>query len=563
MFSFPGSNHPVKTMKKVKIALDTGADPDLNDGRIAPGVTAVWSNGRVGQDRNEVYLDAPAPPRIAVDLIFEENPTPFNVTLGLIPYTDPTGRGALILPFAPYELRNGEYLVTSALHLFNGGASGTQIFAHDIGIEAKVGGSWSSLLPETNGSQREHYRIWGKPVRAVADGQVLSWENDVEDNPRPNVELPDVPVGGNSIWVTHGKIEVQYSHLQKGTIPVDLMKPDAPVKAGQQLGLAGNSGNTGGFPHLHMEGRDTATHTLRGLPFKNGWVLPRSLIQSDHSGDWVRLTNDGIPRTKVAIWPASTFPRAVIKAFGIARSGDWTNELWYSSNLKSFQTKVAELSDRGMQLIHVEGFMENGKRRWAGVARSGHWATRFFVTPNLRAFELMLAVLNNEGFRLTQVMTYLRRSGARSWAGIARSGDWEDTFFINPDAKIFKSLVEALDKNDSKLVCVTTYFEDPFGKIHNWIGVAHSGHWKSEFFTSPDGDSFRNKAQELLDKRGLRLIYATTYEKFGRFRWAGIARSGDWSNVFWFSPDLDSFDRVAQDLFNEQGLRLEFMEFYT
>jgi Peptidase family M23 len=238
--------------------------------------------------RNEVYLNVPASSKIKVSLTCSGFSDPATVTLDLIPYTNPTGEGSLILPFAPYDLDSGEYLITSAQHWANGGANGTQIFAHDISIQAKSGSDWSSLLSGKDNSKNAHHRIYGKPVRAIAYGTVVSWENTIDENPKPGEKLEDVPKEGNHFWIKYGNIKVLYAHLQKGSLPSALLKKDAAVKAGQQSGLAGNSGNSGG-PHLHLEGRDSSTNTLRGLAFKNGWVLEPEKIASNHSGPWVRL----------------------------------------------------------------------------------------------------------------------------------------------------------------------------------------------------------------------------------------------------------------------------------
>lgn len=311
-FFFPNKGISIP-MQGVKIAVDPAGDADPNDGVIAPGTTAVWSNGVVDLDtteagenkvRNEVYLNAPAPTKVEVSLTFAKFSDPFKVAMDLIPYTNATGNGALLLPFSTADLDRGEYVVTSAKHWANGGANGTQIFAHDIDIQARVNGNWSGLLPSTDGTKNKHYRVWGKPVRALADGTVVSFANDFKDNPVPGEKLS---ADANHMWVRHGDVKVLYTHFQKGSIPVALRQVNATVAAGQTLGLAGNSGRSDA-PHLHLECRDFATNTLRGLPFRRGWVLDRDLVGLDQSGPWVRLTSDGISKDKVAIWPGLFLP---------------------------------------------------------------------------------------------------------------------------------------------------------------------------------------------------------------------------------------------------------------
>jgi hypothetical protein len=311
-FSYPGSSHADSIMQGVKIAVDPSGEEDPNDGVIKAGTTATWSNGVVDLDdseegqnsvRNDIYLPVPAPSSIAIKISCHGFSDPKTVTLDLRAYTDPTGFGALRLPISQMDLDEGEYLVTSGRHWANGGANGTQIYAHDIGVQAKLNGEWTSLRDGVTQASNSDHRIWGKPLRALANGIVEACEDHHEDNAFPGAERPaGTPGTGNSMRIRHGNITVIYAHLKKGSIPAALKQPNAAVNAGDKIGLAGNSGRSSG-PHLHLEGRDTDTNTLRGLPFRMGSVLDREKIQSDQSGPWVMLTADGICRDSVAIRP--------------------------------------------------------------------------------------------------------------------------------------------------------------------------------------------------------------------------------------------------------------------
>jgi murein DD-endopeptidase MepM/ murein hydrolase activator NlpD len=317
-FAYPGSTHAQSRMKGVRIAVDPEGEADRDDGVIAAGTTATWSNGVVDLDtsedgenhvRNEVYLPTPAPPRIEIQVSCQGFSDPAKLSVDLVPYVRPTGTGALRLPMARGDLDRGEYLVTSARHWANGGANGTQIYAHDIGVQARVNGVWTQLHDGVTSSANADYRIWGKPLRALADGVVVSCADQHPDNAFPGAERPEgVPGAGNSMRIRHGDIEVIYAHLQWGSIPTALKQPNAAVRSGDLIGLAGNSGRSSN-PHLHLEGRDSATNTLRGLPFRVGAVLERDRINADQSGPWVTLTADGICQDKVAIRPGWDFGR--------------------------------------------------------------------------------------------------------------------------------------------------------------------------------------------------------------------------------------------------------------
>lgn len=316
VFSYPNSDHGDSEMDGIKIAVDPAGEADPNDGVIKAGTTATWSNGVVDLDvseegensiRNDVYLPTPVPSSISIKVSCDGYSEPKKVTMDLIPYVDPTGFGALRMPISKVDLDEGEYLVTSAKHWANGGANGTQIYAHDIGVQKKLNGEWTSLHDGVTKANNSDYRIWGKPLRAVANGVVESCDDHYENNAFPGAERPEgTPGVGNSMTIRHGNITVIYAHLQKDSIPEALKVANATVNAGDIIGLAGNSGRSDG-PHLHLEGRDTDTNTLRGLPFRMASVLERSKINADQSGPWVTLTADGICQDKVAIRPGWRF----------------------------------------------------------------------------------------------------------------------------------------------------------------------------------------------------------------------------------------------------------------
>lgn len=296
-FSFPGSSIPAVDMHQVPVALDPIGYDDNNDGLIPAGREARWSNGVVDGPDNHLFLPADdAPPRMRILVSCDGYDDPVSLEFDLVPFVDPTGQGeAFQLPFAAADFESGEYLVGSALHWANGQGAGTQIMAHDL--EVKERGSWSNVLDGKDGSENDHYRIWGMPVRALADGEVLSWENDIDDNPKPGEKISTV---ANHIWIRHGETRVLYTHLQKGSLTPSLMHQNAAVEAGQRLGLAGNSGRSS-HPHLHLEARDDATNTLRGLPFRDALVLDPALVGEDTDAPWFELLNHGLSREEVAV----------------------------------------------------------------------------------------------------------------------------------------------------------------------------------------------------------------------------------------------------------------------
>jgi hypothetical protein len=152
-------------------------------------------------------------------------------------YLDYRTKTPLRLPF------NGEWFV------FWGGrtvaenyhaASRDQRFAYDIVI-VKDGKSHTG-----DGGSNEQYFCFGQPLLAPGAGTVTVAVDGVADNKPGVMNREQVP--GNHVVIDHGNGEFSFlAHFKQGTVAV---KPGDKVKAGQTLGLCGNSGNSS-EPHLH------------------------------------------------------------------------------------------------------------------------------------------------------------------------------------------------------------------------------------------------------------------------------------------------------------------------
>jgi hypothetical protein len=131
-----------------------------------------------------------------------------------------------------------------------------QRFAYDI-IIMKDGSSHAG-----DGAKNEEYHCFGKSILAPGDGTVVAAVDGIADN-APGVMNSKQPVG-NHVVIDHGNGEFSFlAHLKEGSVEA---KNGAKVKAGDILGLCGNSGNTS-EPHLHYHLQTTAT-------FKAGEGLP-------------------------------------------------------------------------------------------------------------------------------------------------------------------------------------------------------------------------------------------------------------------------------------------------
>lgn len=283
--SFPGTNAILFKMDDLLQSMDPPT------GKIRPGGgTLSWWTGKTTSGHQEIFLNKPAPSQMKIAIECKGHAKPFTKTMDLIPYDNPTGEGAVFLPFSAGNLADDEYVVGRGVH-HAPGPKGNQIFGHDFAIEVSpAAGVWSRLVEGvTTATEPEHYRVFGKSVYAIADGEVFDAERTRPDNPVTG-NLPNAKP--NFLWITHGDIEVYYSHFRQDSLEVGT---GSSVVAGQKIGEAGNSGNTGGMPHLHMHARDVTTGALRGFAFKRAKVLERAqVLPSTGADEWVWLNSEGI-----------------------------------------------------------------------------------------------------------------------------------------------------------------------------------------------------------------------------------------------------------------------------
>ncbi len=140
-----------------------------------------------------------------------------------------------------------------------------QRYAYDIG--KIVNGNYFS----GDGGTNEDTYTFGARLNAPGDGKVIALENNIEDNIRPgtvNEDINDSNLAGNYIMIDHLNGEYSFmAHFKKGSIIVSV--GDTVVK-GQEVGKAGNSGNSSG-PHLHY-------HLQNTPEYLNGIGLPAQFV---------------------------------------------------------------------------------------------------------------------------------------------------------------------------------------------------------------------------------------------------------------------------------------------
>jgi hypothetical protein len=115
-----------------------------------------------------------------------------------------------------------------------------------------------------DGTKNEDYYTFGKRLNAPGDGRIVALENNIEDN---FLGVKDTKqFSGNYIIIDHLNGEFSFmAHFKKGSIIVAI--GDTVVR-GQEVGKAGNSGNSTG-PHLHYQLQTTSDlSTGVGLPIQ-------------------------------------------------------------------------------------------------------------------------------------------------------------------------------------------------------------------------------------------------------------------------------------------------------
>lgn len=161
---------------------------------------------------------------------------------------------------------NGCCLEIGAHRFVTNPMNGTLHPAEQFAIDwIKVDGQGKAF--RTNGKKSEDWLCYGTEVLAVAAGTVVEAMRDLPNQPPgvapTNLTIPEI-AGNHVILDLGGGRYAMYAHLAPGSVTVHV---GDQVRAGDKLGLLGNSGNTTG-PHLHFQISDRpSTLDTTSLPF--------------------------------------------------------------------------------------------------------------------------------------------------------------------------------------------------------------------------------------------------------------------------------------------------------
>jgi hypothetical protein len=339
-------------------------EPSSDYSALQPGQMWPWA-----QPDDYVFALPSGPLSVKVRMWATGSSDPAATSRSLTAHLSPTPDGSYRFWGAIRDLRPGEFW---QVHGTAHAQAGPQLFAYDVGVSVENGSGHAWWLPNTDGTKNEHSRIWGKPVYAIADGTVVHFRNDFPDNPRPlkanekyKDAFPDLyqqwqalgDGSGNFFTIETGRETVAYAHMIAGTLNPALLSSGAAVKAGDFLGLAGNSGNSSG-PHLHIHANKTEPGSTswdnapRPMPMRGARAVTWSSLDANAaSAPWVQLQGRGFPTTDCAVWPSDepvvNLRWASVRHFAIDDQG----QLWtVSNNTGQVRTTNDRLPARGVLL---------------------------------------------------------------------------------------------------------------------------------------------------------------------------------------------------------------------
>jgi hypothetical protein len=384
---------------------------------LPPNTQKVWQNGRNYHEVGQVlYFDSNIPTSLGIKLFFKEFALPASMTAKLKPYGQ-----SFALPFRSKDLRADEYWESASTH-----GGGLQVFAYDMVVEVPGKGH---LLANQDGSQNAHFRVWGKPIYAMANGVVKGFNNEVPNNHRPCRSQATCVQGndqanwgpyehggaGNHFYIQHGNVIALYAHMQKGSLNSKLLTKGAVVKKGDFLGLAGNAGSSSA-PHLHLHVRKETlieTGPFRPLLFNEGFTIGKEYYLVPKANiHWSQLTQLALPgKATKRSWifpdmhPYCGYPT------------NWGEVSKHGIPISAYQTEFDKMATCGYAPAWVDGYDVGGQAFFNVIfhPRKAPWVARHNM--NGTTYQQEFTKWTQAGFRLIHVDSYLG-SGQINYAAV-------------------------------------------------------------------------------------------------------------------------------------------------
>jgi Bacterial tandem repeat domain 1/Peptidase family M23 len=315
------------------------------------------------------------------------------------------------------------------------------------------------------------------------------------------------------VTVKYGDEKVICCHLQKGSIPAALQKVGAAVKAGQVIGLVGNTGNSS-EPHTHIEAElNTSSSPLRPLPFHDSYALTESAFHPpDPAGAWSKLSGRGLSKEKVAVWPGPTPPAwyppgwGEVTQFGVPQA--------------SYQTIFNRATSSGYRPVWFDGYEVNGQTFFNVIFHplsDVPWLARHGMSAT--EYQTQFETATKNGFRLTNLTSYVS-GGSVTYAAIfdKSSGPaWRAYHGISAQdhQKRFDELTKDgyVPVNVSITAAGNTLQFAAFYAQYDVGGFVHLGALTSDDY---------QKAWETNAAAGRQLAYLSAYQQSGGMRFSAI-----------------------------------------
>ncbi len=519
---------------------------------ITPNNWRAWQNSREYHEVGDVlYLDAPIPANLTVKLYFAGYADPVTFIKPLAPYTK-----TFDMPFRAFDLAPNEVWQGGSTH-----GGGSQVFAYDLSVQGLVNGTWSYNLPNTDGTENAHSRVWGKPVYAMADGVVKEFVNNCPNNPKPGQEANWAPYpnggGGNHFYIQHGENIALYAHLQKGSLNANLMQVGKVVKAGDFLGLAGNSGSSSG-PHLHIHVRkETSIESgpFRPLLFNNGYAISKSSFTSlSSSADWTKMTAHGLPGyagTRAFIWPSNAKPFYGTNVYnGVFRAGTDAHAMWAGANQAALQQKDTDYKNNGMRMTDLSVTKVGSTLEYSAVWRAGSGVSKVQYGTTWATFTAEWNTLSGQGYRLLDLEVFTDANGNLRYAGVYGAGNWGHHLVAGMTQAAFNTKWAELGGQGFRLVDVEVYKS---GNNTLYAGVFKSGAGGYALWHAGNWANFTSKWDEL-SKQGYRLVDLDTDGTGNNTIYTGTFMAGN-DNYALYENNWNAFQSYWSHV-SARGLRL-------
>jgi Peptidase family M23/Bacterial tandem repeat domain 1 len=543
---------------------------------VMPGATYTFQNCTCATIAKSLVVSAPFPSTARISVYLSGSASPFTISAPIQAHTN--DNGPLAYPANASDLRRNESWGTSSDHIAD-----HQVFALDMGVWGWNSTLFSEKFASTDDVRKEHWRSYGMPVYAMADGTVCWALGDHQE--RPDVPSTSTTIspslgaynpGGNQVFVKTGDEIAVYAHLQPGSIPPELLTTGAAVKKGQFLGKVGLSGDTG-RPHTHIHvkkvpssGAPDPAVAMNGCD--SGFFRPmtfekiQSLTKEEADGlgtsntlqssDWTTLTNHSAPHPYALINPSAT-SHAFCPGCSDNRQyvGIWRSSADIELRLKalgweSFTKRFDDLSADGFRLTDIETFVENGKREFLGLFKRESDKHAIVYVTGWSNFTAEWARQARRQMRLIDVTTF-RDARIRYYVGVFRAGDDRHALIGRSGWNEFSSEWAQAGRDNLRLVDLEAYKENG---IENYIGVFRAGSDAHALISTTGWDAFTAQwAQAGRDR--LRLIDMESFPAGGQRQYVGVFRAGEYGHTLGSYTGYDRFF-MACERSGYEGLRL-------